>query len=183
MGQDPPRQELFDLYKIAVDEYRFEVKLNSDRMIHYVLANCAILSVAAGLLKIEGAPRMNIFVALVFSAGMMACQLGIQAIRKGNEYYHRTIHKKTLIEALLGFTTELRDYPGTTLAIGTTKGQTETLRILHDAQTWLAECEPKAGSVARSAIVMLRVIQVMDGMGTAATLLLLWRAPLYIPWP
>jgi len=29
---------LFDLYKIAIDEYRFEVKLNSDRMIHCELS-------------------------------------------------------------------------------------------------------------------------------------------------
>jgi len=47
----PERDELFTLYRIAIDEYRFEVKLNTDRMMHYVIFNSAIITVAHGPLK------------------------------------------------------------------------------------------------------------------------------------
>ena len=66
----PERDELFTLYRIAIDEYRFEVKLNTDRMMHYVIFNSAIITVASGLLKIETGSWLNLFVALVFAIGV-----------------------------------------------------------------------------------------------------------------
>jgi len=66
----PERDELFTLYRIAIDEYRFEVKLNTDRMMHYVIFNRAIITVASGLLKIETGSWLNLFVALVFAIGV-----------------------------------------------------------------------------------------------------------------
>ena len=38
--------------------------------------------------------------ALVFAIGVCTSRLAIRSIRKGHEYYHRTIYKKTLIEEL-----------------------------------------------------------------------------------
>jgi hypothetical protein len=183
LADEHSHQELFDLYKIALDEYRFEVKLNTDRMIHYVVANSAILTVATGLLKLDGARTLNVFVAFVFVAGAMTSHLGIRAIRKGHEYYHRTIHKKTVIEDLLGYTTRLKDYPQATLAIGTTKGQDAILRILHDPQAYLGSCEPKTGSIVHAAVLVLRALQLMDVAGSIAAVVLLWYRPPYIPWP
>src|SRR5207245_3361557 len=90
------REELFELYKIAIDEYRFEVKLNTDRMIHYIVANSALLSVATGLLKLDGAHAVNLFVALVFVTGALTSHLGIRAIRKGHQYSHRTYLKSAI---------------------------------------------------------------------------------------
>ena len=66
----PERDELFTLYRIAIDEYRFEVKLNTDRMMHYVIFNSAIITVTSGLLKIETGSWLNLFVALVFAIGV-----------------------------------------------------------------------------------------------------------------
>src|SRR5258708_17201541 len=52
------------LYAVSdrIDEYRFEVKLNTDRMMHYVIFNRAIITVASGLLKIETGSWLNLFV-------------------------------------------------------------------------------------------------------------------------
>ena len=60
------------LYAVSdrIDEYRFEVKLNTDRMMHYVIFNRAIITVASGLLKIETGSWLNLFVALVFAIGV-----------------------------------------------------------------------------------------------------------------
>jgi len=43
-------------YKVAVDEYRFEVKLGWDRAMYYMVFNTAIISVGTGLLKLEDPP-------------------------------------------------------------------------------------------------------------------------------
>src|SRR5580658_2300907 len=99
---DFSRAELLDLYKIALEEYRFEVKLNMERMIHYVVFNTALLSAATGLLKLAGDPILDIFVALLFLIGVFTAWLGRRAVKRGHEYYRRTIYKKTLIEDLLG---------------------------------------------------------------------------------
>jgi hypothetical protein len=51
----PSREELFDLYKAAVEEYRFQVKLNADRSRDYVVLNSAII--AAGITLLGQAQR------------------------------------------------------------------------------------------------------------------------------
>jgi len=176
------REELFELYKIAIDEYRFEVKLNTDRMIHYIVANSALLSVATGLLKLDGAHAVNLFVALVFVTGALTSYLGIRAIRKGHQYYHRTI-LKTVIEDLLGFTASVKEHSEVTLAIGTTKGQAEIVRILQSPRAWLSACEPKPGSIVHAAVLILGLMQGMDIFGAIVTLILLFHPLPYIPWP
>ena len=61
--------------------------------------NSAVLTAAIGLLKIGASPHLNPFVALVFGIGACTAWLGVRSIRKGNEYYHRAIYKKTLLFA------------------------------------------------------------------------------------
>ena len=102
MGSIP----LPDLYKIAVDEYRFEVKLNADRMIQYLTLSAVILSAGIGLLRVGPPGRSTtLFVAIIFFCGICVALLGAHAVWRGHEYYRRTIYKKTLIENLLGLHT------------------------------------------------------------------------------
>jgi hypothetical protein len=130
--------DLFTLYKIAIDEYRFEVKLNWDRTAFDLTLNSGIIAIATGLLKIGSAPFVDLMVALVFLVGFSTATIGISAIRKGHEYYRRTIVKKTLIEDCLGLTKRLDGYPsGTTLAVGTTAGQGDHVEILHSPDRYL----------------------------------------------
>ena len=101
-GPDPlSADRLFDLYKIAVDEYRFAVRLNWDRSMYYLTFNTALLGGAAGLLKL-GDGQMNPYIGAIFMLGSISSILGVFAVRKGHEYYLRATHKKTLIEDLLG---------------------------------------------------------------------------------
>src|SRR4051794_27054743 len=44
------RAVLMDLYKIAVDEYRFQVKLNADRSRDYLVLNSAVIAAGVTLL-------------------------------------------------------------------------------------------------------------------------------------
>jgi hypothetical protein len=131
-------QQLLDLYRIAVDEYRFQVKLNWDRTAYLITLNSGLIAVATGLLKVGSAAVLDIFVAGVFLVGAVVSAVSIKNILTGHRYYRRTILKKTVIEDQLGLTKPLEQYSGRpTLAISTTVGQDEALQILHDTEKWL----------------------------------------------
>ena len=48
---DPSRDDLWRLYTHAVEEYRFQVSLNWQRLQYFMGLNVAVLSVGAGLLR------------------------------------------------------------------------------------------------------------------------------------
>ena len=163
------RSELFDLYKIALEEYRFEVNLNNDRTFRFLVFNAAALSVGTGLLKTGGVPASNIFVVLLFLAGAMTSLLGVRAIKKGHEYYRRAIYKKTLIETRLGLHHPLNDpeeepemlrlgvnteYPGATVAIATTVGQAEISEILQRPESWIKR-PLRSGTIVQAGVAVL----------------------------
>lgn len=57
-------QQLFDLYRIALDEYRFQVRLNWDRATYHFSLSSALMAIAAGLVRFEGPSLSNLAVAL-----------------------------------------------------------------------------------------------------------------------
>jgi hypothetical protein len=132
------QQQLIDLYRIAVDEYRFQVRLNWDRTAYLITLNSGLVAVATGLLKIGSAAVIDLFVAGVFLVGMFVSLVSIKNVLTGHRYYRHTILKKTLLEDQLGLTKPLEQYPGRpTLAISTTVGQAEAMKILNDPEKWL----------------------------------------------
>jgi hypothetical protein len=139
-------RQLIRLYRIAIEEYRFEVRLNWDRTTYHLILNTGLVSIATGLLKVGSAPVVNLFVAAVFLVGFCASLVGIKAIVQGHKYYRHTIVKKTLLEDLIGLAVPAQDYPlRHTLAVGTTHGHADHLQILHNTDAWL-----KRGVQARS---------------------------------
>ena len=127
-------QTLLELYKIAVEEYRFEVRLGWDRMKYFLVFNSAVVSLGTGLLKlkIDASRPIDVLVGLVFIVGFFTSIIGIYAVRKGHHYYRRTIFKKTLIEDLMGLWDPIEGYPSgeVNLAVATTKGQGDRDEIL-----------------------------------------------------
>ena len=174
MPQNVPevsRSELFELYRIALEEYRFEVKLNNDRKIHYLVFNAAIFSTGTGLWKIGGVRAVDAFVAVIFLVGVFAAYLGATAVKRGHEYYRRTVYKKALIEDLLGLHQPIPDHASATLAITTTKGHAEVVRMLNDPEAWLDTRVPRRGTITRAAINLLWLIGIGNGIGFTLTLL------------
>jgi hypothetical protein len=47
---DVPRAELLELYKVVIDEYRFQLRLNWDRTQYYFVFNTAMVTAAATVL-------------------------------------------------------------------------------------------------------------------------------------
>lgn len=126
-----------ELYKIAVDEYRFNVRLGWDRAKFLVTLHSAWAGVVAAVHS-AGAPHPIVLAALS-SIGAAVAYVGVRIIRRSHEYYRRAIYKKTLLEEHLGLTERLPGYesPEATLAIGTTSTQSETGPILEDPEKWL----------------------------------------------
>ncbi len=98
----PPLEQQHELYRLSIEEYRFEVNLTWDRTKYYLGFNTAIITIATGLLKLGGIWHVNAFISFLFLSGILACRLGIKTITTGHQYYRRTIYKKTLLEEILG---------------------------------------------------------------------------------
>jgi hypothetical protein len=171
---DPfPSDKLLDLYKIAIDEYRFEVRLGWDRTTYFLVLNSAILTVATGLLKLDNPPVVYGFIAVLYLFGCATSLVGSMSITKAHEYYRRTVVKKTLIENCLGLTNSLPDmHSSLNLATGTTKGQRDHLRILSNPEAWVHRRH------ARTAITfwlrwILRAMAVVDFAGSVTAMVML----------
>jgi hypothetical protein len=172
-------QHLLDLYKIAVEEYRFQVKLNWDRTAYHLTLNSGLIAVAVGLLKVGSAPVVNLFVAGVFLIGLLASVIGIQAISKGHRYYRHTVVKKTLLEEQLGLTKPFEGYEEhLTPAISTTTGQNEEFQILHNTEKWVKRS--LRGSITWWIIFTLILFCLANASGIAASLWL-FRHPVATP--
>jgi hypothetical protein len=171
----PPltNQELIELYKVAIEEYRFQVKLNNDRLLHLTVFNIAVLSAGAGLLKVGGSRLGNALVASIFVAGFCTSLIGALAVRTFHRYYRRTVHRRTVYEDLLGLA-QVRELPGggrADLAIGTTGSNEERLKILTQTEEWV--CRPLGFfSVVGGFRVTLSILAVLHVFGAAAAVAL-----------
>ena len=168
MAQDFSTDLLIELYKIAIDEYRFEVKLNWDRTVFYLTLNSGLIAIATGLLKIEGSPFLNLIVAGVFFIGLCVSGIGIRSVRRGHDYYRRTVVKKTLLEDRLGLT-KPSEPGGPTLSVGTTAGQDEPLQILHNTEEWLKRPLRKS-HITWLIVVILWMFSVANAFGIVASI-------------
>lgn len=150
-----------EIYRHAIEEYRFEVQISWERTKFYLGLNMALLAAVATLLRIESDSWWPLIgISLV---GVGASWLGVSTIRKGHEYYRRTILKKTLIEEALGLNKRILSThadQGGTWAIATTKSQGDTRDILQDTDEWLAR-RIRLGTVTGKLIVLMRLFIVL----------------------
>jgi hypothetical protein len=96
----PRRDELLDLYKIAVEEYRFQVKLNADRSRDYVVVNSAIIASGIALL---GQAHLPFLAGLVFVIGLGVAVLAIMGTSTQHGYYRDARDTQRQLAGRLGF--------------------------------------------------------------------------------
>jgi hypothetical protein len=96
----PLREELLDLYKIAVEEYRFQVKLNADRSRDYVVVNSAIIASGIALL---GQAHLPLLAGLVFTVGLVVAVLAIMGTSTQHGYYRDARNTQRQLANRLGF--------------------------------------------------------------------------------
>jgi hypothetical protein len=175
-------EDLLTLYKIALDEYRFQVRLNWDRTAYHLTLSSGLIAIAAGLLKLGTNSPVNLAVAFVFFIGLCVSTVGIKSILKGHSYYRYTIFKKTLLEDQLGLNKPLEGYAAKpTLAVGTTVGQNEHLQILNNTQDWLKRPQ-RLSSITPWIVVILMLFVLANGAGVFWSLWL-YRHAVAAPHP
>jgi hypothetical protein len=108
----------WQLYKIAIEEYRFQVNLNWQRSQYLLGLNAAIIGVGAGLIRLgqpvtpeNGAP----LTIAVFVVGLVLALFSVFAIWKQHSYYETTRDRMLQIGRLLDLGA---------LAVATTPGAT-----------------------------------------------------------
>jgi hypothetical protein len=170
----PKREDLLDLYKIALDEYRFQVRLNWDRTQYYLVLNVGILGAGVALLKLDLPIPIRYLVALVFLGGVILALVGATAIRRTHNYYRRTVYHKAAIEALLGLWTPEEIAPGCSvpLAICTTSTMQRGIDPLCDPAAQSVDAPLSRGSATWLTVSALRILALLHLAGTAAVVLL-----------
>ena len=125
---------LLELYKVSIEEYRFQVKLNWDRNKFYVLLNSGLITANCGLLRIPGFDFAKFLTAPLFVLGSLAGWLGYKTLIKGIEYRRRAVIKKAEIE------NRLRKYSDI-LPIDTTAGMREakTFKSIDDFDSYVSK--------------------------------------------
>lgn len=130
-----------DLYRVAIDEYRFQVNLNWNRTQYYLALNIGILGIATGIAKLAGGGSRLLPGALYF-VGTLCCLLSLASTHVQQGYYREARDHKARLEAELRLGT---------LSLSTTPGMGSSVRRL--------------GKVTTFNEVLLSVLAVIDLMG------------------
>jgi hypothetical protein len=138
------RDELFDLYRISLDEYRFQVNLNWSRTQYLLALNVGILGAATGILQIAKG-GIEYLTAGLYLAGIVCCLLALAGSRVQKKYYQSIRDHKARLEREL----DLKEY-----SIRTTPGMGGTVT--------------KLGRVTPLLNVMLIILGALDVAGVIA---------------
>lgn len=97
---DRERVELFELYKIAIEEYHFQVNLNWSRTQYYLVLNVGIVAVATSVLQLTD-QTLAFIAGGLYLAGLVCCILSLAAASVQQGYYQRTRQHKAAVESRL----------------------------------------------------------------------------------
>ncbi len=86
-----------ELYKNAVEEYRFQAQFNWSRTQYMLVFNTGLLAVASAV-----ASRPGHSAALIFGLGIVACVLSWGIMRTQHDYYRAARKRMTLVEEEAG---------------------------------------------------------------------------------
>lgn len=100
-GKGPSREDLLQLYKISIDEYRFQVQLNWQRAQYYFVLNAALIAAGGGLIGVQG-DKARPLAAIPFSVGLIAVVLSILVNITQHNYYRSAREHLKILEQRLG---------------------------------------------------------------------------------
>ena len=85
-NQRRDRDELLELYKLALEDYRFQVQLNWGRSQYFLVLNISVISIATGILQFAGG-KFTALVAVIYFIGFLFSIFSIAALRAQRKYY------------------------------------------------------------------------------------------------
>ncbi len=100
VSQREKRDELFELYKLALDDYRFQVQLNQDRSPYFLVLNLTVIGIATGVVQL-GQGTISILVTILYLAGFLFCLFSIFALAAQRKFYRSARDQKMYFEERL----------------------------------------------------------------------------------
>ncbi|MEL6437968.1 MAG: hypothetical protein AAFQ80_01755 [Cyanobacteria bacterium J06621_8] len=146
---------LLELYKIVVEEYRFQTNLNWDRSKFYVLLNSALITTSSGLLRLPGFKFAEFLTAPLYILGLLAAWLGYQTLIKGIEYRRRVVFKKNQFENKLIQYSDL-------VPIDTTAGMREVRKSMEEEE--FVNRPPRIGTISYFLASLFILLMVINGL-------------------
>lgn len=101
VDQGQPRDELLELYKLALEDYRFQVQLNWGRSQYFLVLNLTVTSIATGIMRLPGG-EFGILGAVIYFLGALFCAFSIVALQTQRKYYISAREQKKRFEKDLG---------------------------------------------------------------------------------
>ena len=147
---------LLELYKTAVEEYRFQVNLNWDRNKFYVLLNSGLITASCGLLRTPGFKFVEFLTLPLFILGFLTGWLGYSTLIKGIEYRRRAVIKKTRIEQKFTAYADI-------IPIDTTEGMRQAKDLLAKPEEYYKQ-PPRMGTISyflAALFISLMVVNVL----------------------
>jgi hypothetical protein len=95
------QETLFQLYRVAIEEYRFQVTLNWQRSQYYFVLNAALIAAGGSLFGIQG-DRGRPFAAILFLMGLVAVLLAMLVTKTQHLYYREARDKLKQLQQRLG---------------------------------------------------------------------------------
>ncbi|MGN6630007.1 MAG: RipA family octameric membrane protein [Candidatus Nitrosocosmicus sp.] len=141
-------KDLLDLYKMAIDEYRFEVNLSWDSVRFFTTLHTGILAFGSSLLGLHQSSFKWALI-LVFVVGIILAYVAYTTRSKYREYYLRALYTKTLIEDQLKLREPLKDYqyPNHFLAVSPTEKIDNPKESLKNPEEWIKKNMKKSKTV------------------------------------
>lgn len=93
--------ELLEIYKVAVEEYRFQVSLNWARTRYLLVLNGAILAVGSGLLEVEREQQAWL-IGAIFVLGALTSLHAAAVTAKQHSYYRNARDRMNIIGRGIG---------------------------------------------------------------------------------
>ena len=147
---------LLELYRSAVEEYRFQTNLNWDRNKFYVLLNSGLITATCGLLRIPGFAFAEFLTIPLFFLGFLSSWIGLTTLLKGIEYRRSIVYQKAQIEEKLSEFTEEQLFP-----IQTTKGMREAKEVDLDK---FVNRPPRIGTISYFLQILFVLLMLVNGI-------------------
>jgi hypothetical protein len=155
-------KDLFELYKIAMDEYRYEVNLGWEAVKFFTTLHVGIISFGITILGLTDI-TLKLIVIPIFIIGIFLSNLGYNTRIRYRQYYLRSLYDKTLIEDQLKLRQPLRGYSfeNHILAISPTETIDNPEESLIDPNKWIDKYMKPKGTVTYNHLIIFRMLRII----------------------
>ncbi len=91
------REELLELYKLALEDYRFQVQLNWGRSQYFLVLNIGVIGIATGIVQL-GRGEISILVGFIYLVGVFFSIFSILALQSQRKFYRAARDQKQWFE-------------------------------------------------------------------------------------